>query len=503
MNETEGTKKLPRNRSLRKIKRALRNPDPSLVFFYLKDVHISSRVELNDELMNKLLKFMKSFLQNDIFIKNDFESFMSKFLKKVTSQSPELHIRCISMLKSAVSADPSDKSNDLEFYRTMFGYSKIYTIFKDQIKSLFTEGAEPEFLLCLMKLLDNHKLIYKNLLPVIEKLGMFLDQHIVDRTVIECCTALHCAGRTCPELFNNVFVASLLTYLIDLLVDPQNFIFIGFSESKIIINTVETLTDILSSNMEQTDADLRKLSMGLFRLLAENIREYKRSTVYEEIMVVLSATACLESIFKLFLKAGNRNIEFLDADLLNFTVFERSVKSKESYSSPPDHETNKTGTVDQRLHLEFERPFKHHYNAQCQILRDDFIVSKYKFLDLFWSLTNTFERVEFLNDLCKIEASYKLFSVLNNLKSNIEWSDLIVFACNAPKKENYIPFIFDSRYTKRKEHHIFLSIFLTNLINTAKESTDVSMKSHTKSDDSRRELIYFTGGMPFVPDSCL
>lgn len=492
MDEPELTKKSTKHRSIKRIKRALRKPDPFLAFFYLKGVHISSFIELDDEIMSKLLEFMKSFTQSDVFIRNDFENFMSRFLKKITSKSLELHIRCISMLKLTESNSLNGEGSDLEFYRNTYGYGKIYAIFKGQIKHLFIDGTEPKFLLCLMKLLDNHRLVYKNLLPVIEKLGMFLDQHIVDKTVVECCIALWCAGKTCPELLSSVFVASLLTYLIGILMDTQNFIFIGFSESKIIINTVETLAGILANSTEQTDTNVRKLSMGLFRLLAENIREYRHSTVYEEAMVVLSATACLESVFKLFLKAGNRNIDFFDADLLSFVVLERATKGKEqkSHSLPSGYVSGKKRATGQKLYLEFERPFKHHYNAQCQALRDDFIVSKYKFLDLFWNLTNTFERVEFFNDLCKIEASHKLFSVLNNLKNSVEWSDLVVFACNAPKKENYIPFIFDTEYIKRKEHHMFLNMFLSSLVSMPQEENTI--KSHAKHNGSQQELIYFT-----------
>lgn len=461
-----------KSKSLRHIKRAIKNPNSILAFYNLKKIHIKSSIEFDDQSLENLFEFINNFVKNDIFIETDFKTVMSTFLRKVVSKSPELHIKCISLVFS-------NENDEIEFYRNMFGYSKIYSIFKDQMKYLFTTSVDPRFLYCLMALLGNDKLVYKSLSPVVEKLKIFLDRRIVDKSIIECCIALKCAGRACPKQLGTGFISSILTFLIDLLIDPQNYVFISFNESKIITDSVEILIDILLSSEAN---DIKKLSMGFLRLIIESISNFKHSTVYEEAMVVIAATACLTSVFKLFLHTGNDNIDFISPDMLNFMIFERSSKNELSKNSNENQiKKEKYNTErDPNLQIFFDRPFKHHYNAEYQILRDDFIVSKYKFLDLYYEKSKIFERIVFYNDLCKIEKSYKLFSILNNIKSIIEWSDLISFACNAPNKDNYIPFIFDSYFIKNIEHQLYIDLFLTN------------MKNSETNDETKRCLVYYT-----------
>ncbi|KAM0680369.1 hypothetical protein GINT2_001427 [Glugoides intestinalis] len=352
-----------------------------------------------------------------------------------------MHIRCLSLLKHT----------DLDHYREVFSFGKIYHIFKDEMKTLFVDGTSSEFLEYLVVLLDNNKLVYKETHPVIQKIGLLCENQMIDKSIVECSIVLNCIVKHCPELMNISFISSIFVYLTDILLDPQNYIFIPFKESKQIVNTIKSMAEFLSKCIQKSEIGLKKTSFGLLRLLTEKIVEFKASTVYEETMVVLSATDCLESVFKLFIATKNENMGILDPGLLKFTLFDRKQKLN-------DMENKK----EEKLAVDFERPFKHHYNAQYQLLRDDFIISKYRFLDLV-SVPTEFERIEFLNDLSKVEDTHNLFPVLKNIKQMLEWSDLIVFACNAPNKESYIPLIFDPFYTDKAEHHLFLDIFISNI----------------------------------------
>lgn len=462
-------------RSIRKLKKAIKISDPTLAIFYLKQIRPPTGICLSNEIMSGLLKVIHNFMRSGIYIKSEIDSALCEFIKRISAESAELHIRCASLLKS--SSDPEY----VKFFKNMFGYSKVYSIFKEQTKDLFSETLDPEFLTFMMKLLENPELVYKNLLPVVEKLNLFIKQHTIDKSIIGCCMVISSALGSCGKLISAGFSASLITYLIGILTDPQSFIFISPVESKIMIQTVDSLGKHLENGAESGHCDAKNLSTGMLRMLAENIKAYRASTVYEEIMVVICATACLEPIFALFLKAGNRNPDCLDPELLNFVVFDRSVKQKNELDEEDIKDSvkkQKSNGPKQRLRIEFQRPFKHHYDAQYQSLRDDFIVFKYKFLDVFWEFTNRFERVEFLNNLALVEQTHRLFAVLNNLKKKIEWSDLIVYACNAPDRSQYIPFIFDECFIKNNEHQVFLDIFLEALVNTD--------KSHG------RDLVYLT-----------
>jgi len=466
------------HKSLKKLKKAIKAPNSALAIFYMKQRHLSHDTPLDDETMSLLLSIIRDFMKSEVYIECDVDAYLCGLLKKISAESSELHLRCVSLLSC------SSNPECIEIYRNMFGYSKIYTMFKDQTSDMFSEALDPEFLLLLMRLLDNKELVYKNLSPMISKLNTFILQGMmIDKSISGCCTILSSLLKVTGELINSVMAASVLSYLNELLADPQNHIFISPAESKIMVDTVEELVNHVSKDIDNEEIDAKKLSTGILRILIDRIKKYRHSTVYEEVMVVLSATRCLEPIFRLFMKAGNRNIEILEPDLLRFVIFDRPSRPKDEAStgeSSDEIKKEKKGPNGQNLLVDFERPFKHHYNAKYQALRDDFIVYKYKFLDLFWHLTNTFERVEFLNDLGKIEETHRLLKVLNNLKESIEWSDLVVYACNAPNIGHYIPFIFDSYFIASKEHGVFLDIFLGTLINKRNKPEEARM------------LVYFT-----------
>lgn len=476
MNEDRNRKKHIKNK---RLKKALKYTDPCLTLFHLKNISLDSSVLFDEEMMDRLLSFIKTFISCDFPIKTDFGEFMNSFMKRIKTESQETHIRCLSLIY--INGMIIDRDNHLQYYRSLFSYSKIYSIFKEQMKNIFVEGLEPEFLEYLILLLNNNKLVYKHILPVIQKISTFVDQNIVDKSIVNCCILLKSITRIYPENLNPTFIASILTYLIDLLLDSQNFVFISLPGSKIILDTIRVQSEMILQSKD-VEIDLKKISLGLMRKLVEAIKKYKHSTVYEEIMVVVSATGCLECILKLFIKFENRNIDFIDSDLLSFTVFERAKKIKNGTDELKFVNTpsiNKENSFEEdTVRLDFERPFKNHYNAHHQVIRDEFIINKYRFLDLFWSVTNNiderFKRIEFYNDLTKIEQSYRLFPIIKNIKYGLDWSDLIVFACNAPNKENYIPLIFDRYFLEKQNHQVFLEIFLKNLC------------------DSPNNLVYFT-----------
>lgn len=433
-----------KHKDLKIIEKALKYTDPCITFFYLKKIHTKTTIPLSDKIAEKLFNFIRSFNSSGFPFNGEFENHMAHFLKHVSITTAKMHIKCLSLLPHA----------DLDHYREAFSFGKIYHIFKDEMKTLFVDGTSSEFLEYLVVLLDNNKLVYKETNPVIQKIGLLFENRIIDKSIVECSIVLNSIVKHCAELMNSSFISSIFVYLADILLDPQNYVFLPFKESKQIVNTIQTMADFLSNCKQKTEIGLKKTSFGLLRLLTEKIVEFKTSTVYEETMVVLSATDCLESVFKLFLAAKNENTGLVKPSLLKFTLFDRKQKLN-------DTENKK----EEKLNVDFERPFKHHYNAQYQLLRDDFIVSKYRFLDLL-STPATFERIEFLNDLTKVEDTHKLFPVLNNIKKCLEWSDLIVFACNAPNKEAYIPLIFDPFFTSKPEHHVFLDIFISNVISS-------------------------------------
>lgn len=441
--KTHGKHQDPIPKTVKKIKRAIKGSDAFVTFFKLKKLVIPTDLALDGPTTKKLYEFMKSFKSAHIVFDTDFDDFMFKFLMVLQSDSLEMHLGCLSLLQNNVK---------LEEIREKFSYSKIFSIFKSNIKNTFIDGIDPSNLALLIRLLDNNKLVFKHLVSIIERLNLFLEKSIVDKSIIECCVVLTSFGNGCFEMFDDLFVASVLGYLVEFLYQPKTFFFIESKPCQKIIDAIIFLSSGLSK-YPKLSVNLKKISSNLLNECVFKINEYKKSTVYEEVMVVVCMTSCLTPLFELFKSSGNNYKSVLHPNLLSFMVFDRNNKS--------NNEVN-----DKILKVNFDRPFKSHYNSHYQLLRDTFLMNKYRFIDTF--MIESFDRIEFLNDLSKIENPKLIFLVLKNLKSKLDWSDLIVFACNAPIKDSYVSLIFDEEFVKYSEHSIFLDLFLTNVQNNEK-----------------------------------
>lgn len=444
MSHTESNSTSKRNalKISKKIKRALSRSDSFLTFYKLKKLSLSSSIFLDTQTTSKLFHFIKTFKDHNIIYDNDFDQFMVNFLLTLESENLELHLMCLGRLEIV----------NFDLIREKFSYSKIFGLFKSKIKSLFTDGVDTFTLNFLVKLLDNSKLVYKQLLPVIERLNIFLEKAIVDKSIVECCMTISSLGNGCFEVLNDTFVYSLLAYLVEFLSKPKNFFFIDLRAAQIITDTIDSLSKVLLK-YEKFTVNIKKLSSNLLDECIKKIREYKKSTVFEEAMVVLCMTSCLTPLLQVSLTKGNYSIESIESDLLSFVVFEKN-RSKTAFGSQ----------LEGKVAINFDRPFKNYHNSQNQAVRDLFLMKKYTFIDTF----GTFNRIEFLNDLLKVDNPKLIFSVMKNLKKYLDWTDLIVFACNAPRKDGYISLIFDDAFTSNSEHFVFVDIFLNSVVNNSK-----------------------------------
>lgn len=454
--------KRKRNGTGRRLLRILRGNDVCIILCKLRS--FDGKVSLDQEVMTKLYQFVRKFYESDYLIENDFQSFLTKLLGNIDTPAIDLHIRCLSYTNEI----------DLDHYRELFSYSKVYKLFTDAIRHMLAEETECRYISLLIKLLNNSRLAYKSMITIIKKLSLYIDQGIAERGIVGCCVALNAAVENCSNHVSEVLAVSLISYLVQILYEPQSYIFLDYKSSKILSMTVKALCGFRFQS-----TDVRKVSIGLVREAVENIRRYSRSTVYEEVMVVVAMTEVLDSLSELSTRYGNSNLDFIDKNLLNFMVAERQKSDQTNPNSSPKAPSIRfESTIDHssKLDVHFERPFTHNYNAQFQALRDDFIVSKYAFLDHFGDAR--YDRIVFYNDLSKIENPGKLFKVMHRMKSCIDWSDMIVYACNSPLKEYYVPFLFDDHFVGISNHAIYLNIFLR------------SLESGTEND--RRVLVYCT-----------
>lgn len=424
-----------------KLIRILKETDQYVVIFRMKTEIPRGALALNDKALQRLYEFIKAFKNQTHLIDAGVDDFMVDLLNRVIPSSIGLFTKSLSHFPSI----------DLKHYREMFGYSKIYRIFTDTVENIFESDVDHFHLSFLIRLLDNNDLVYKNLLHVISKLNLFVSENMVDKNIVSCSAVLTSIVQSCPEKLNEVLVMSLLSYLVGIMQNPQNYLFLNYEDSKVVGDAILALI-----RFKYTGIEVKKVSVGLLRECIARIEMYSSSSVYEEIMVVVMMMRILRDVFDLCVASGNREFGFVNAKFADFMLMDKKVKDKEM-------ESKKNKAIDvERSEILFERPFNNRHNAKFQVLRDEYITRKYIFLDALNEYIDVFDRISFYNDISRLEDPSVLFSRLNSLKKYIDWSEMIVFVCNSPSKERCTPFVFDDYYVKNLNHAVYLKLFINN-----------------------------------------
>lgn len=107
---------------------------------------------LDEITFQNLYNFMESYTNLEHLFKTGFNYFMNGFLKNIEPSSITFLIKCLSFLNDT----------DLEYYRKIFSYSKIYLNFQAILKTMFNEVYDYKFIKLVLILLDNSHLVYKN-----------------------------------------------------------------------------------------------------------------------------------------------------------------------------------------------------------------------------------------------------------------------------------------------------------------------------------------------------
>lgn len=434
----------------KRLLRILDGDDVYLIFSKLKQQKFKSSVRASDDVLTKLFEYIRRYAEHRHVVETGFNAFMNGLMKKIRPESIRLHIKCLSYLDDV----------DLEHFRGLYGYNKIYGCFKTTVADLFTENTDHRNIEILIRLLNNNQLVYKNLLPIVSKLNSYATKDVVDRNIAACCSVLDAVTRYCPDRFNDTLIISLLGYLAKLLHSPQSFLFLGERETTAIISALRTL-----SAFDFSGTDAKSSSRGLLRECIGKIVEYRHSTVYEEILVVVYMTEILAPIFDLCIRYGNRSIDFIDPKFLDFDI----VKPRQDApgSENGDRPASKSKECDfYKLSRENEMKYGSESSLEktrLSVLQSRFIEAKYLFLDRLSPFADSFDRVAFYNDLLKVGDPIQLFRNIPALKKQLDWSDLIVYACNAHCRASYMPIILDEYYTRQPSHQEYVQMFLNSL----------------------------------------
>lgn len=474
----------------KKFKRLLKDKNIYEVFSALKHERFPDPIYLNKEALVLLSRYIERYKSTNHIIDSGFDHTIHDLLNKVRPESVEEHIRCIAPLRDV----------DIPHFRLLFGYNKIYQCFKESITNLFVSDFRACYIGMLIRLLNNSKLVFKNILPIISRLNLYTKEDLVDKNIGACCCALDAIATHVPEHFNDVLITSLINYIARLLSTPHNYLFLTKNDIVAIKSAFGTLC-----RFDFKDGAMRQHSLGLLRSSMAKIREYHRSTVCEEVSVVLHMTDILTPMLELYIRLGNTRTDFIDIKFLNFdcpptqcgpqlsTSLEElrnqlKRQSSSHRSDPPKHECDFYAFYDEAK--QGKAPADGFAREEAMAVQAQFIEAKYKFLDKLSECVDCFDRICFYNDLLRIKNPTILFNNIPRLKEKLDWSDLIVFACNSKYKCFYIPVVFDDCYLNRPAHSAYINIFLDALLNVPGALVFFAKFATDKRQDSAMMKLY-------------
>lgn len=397
-------------------------PDVYVRYFLLTNVDVPV-VEDDGEVLRKLKGFFHEFLCSDPVAEVDFSrNMLGLVARKVRITSMEEFICCISELDFS--------SVDLEYYRKFFGYSQIYSLYKSMIKRVFSCRFNHREIGLVMLLLDNETLCFRKLLPIFSRLTKYVKDNIIDKNIVACCIVLrsvltYIPGTMCGK---DEYVMSLLSYLVGIVSQHVSFVFINEKDADEIISTIEVLTGY------GFDTDVGKVALGAFIETMFNLETLlqSRTAIYEEIFAVVCMLEVVPVVYRLFRRFSSMEYDFSNA-----------------------YNTIQEAGICRMSHVG-EGEWSH--------ISDKFLVAKFKSLDeLHREGGGLFNRVTFYNEISKAKHPSRILRVVDNMKDDVSWGDIIVLACSPHGQEEYLRFLFDDFFMHKAEHLAYVALFIDSI----------------------------------------
>ncbi|AFM98980.2 hypothetical protein EHEL_090850 [Encephalitozoon hellem ATCC 50504] len=391
-------------------------PDVYVKYFLLVNLPMPAS-EGSTRLMKDLKTFFSEFIEAEKVVDVDFNQKMVEFVRKtIIPIGMEDFVSSVCELKLSC--------EDLEYYRGYFGYSQTYSLYKSMIRRIFSCGFSYKEIGLVIALLDNEAMCFKRLLPIFTRLTTYVKHNILDKNIVACCIALRSVLTYIPGTMSgkDEYVLSLISYLIGIISRHTSFVFINEKDADEIISTIELLTGFDFST------DVSRTSSGILKEIIFHLESLSNGAMalYEEVFAMVCIMEAIPSICRLVPELVGADFSYAYS-LVQGLVLPRT-----------DH-----------------RGLNEWYS-----IHDRFLSAKYRSLEALYPWKTEFDRIVFYNDIESTRCPSKVLRFLENLKKDVSWSDMIVFACHPGQQEEWLQFMFDDFFVRSSDHLVYIELFI-------------------------------------------
>ncbi|EPR78097.1 hypothetical protein SLOPH_2279 [Spraguea lophii 42_110] len=295
-----------------KLKNFIKKDNYYFSIFLLTKINISYKY-IDNNILKTLYQPIKKY-KEDCLINKDKKICLSILHHLDNSVDVKLAIRFFSLF------DLNEKF--ITELKKCFNYSDIYKYYRNICITVLKEEYEYNELFLIMKLLDNEKLVFQNLFPVFKRISTYASENIVENNIISCSKILKALVVCAPRYIikKEEYTTSLLSYLVHIFYDSNNFNFISFKETVLLLDTIENITEI---NFK--DTKMLNIAYGIFTDCYNNLEyiveynsdkncdiSYIRSSLLEDIVVLVSTIRLITIFYKFSYRLGSRMYDYIE-----------------------------------------------------------------------------------------------------------------------------------------------------------------------------------------------
>ncbi|KAL6121227.1 hypothetical protein NUSPORA_01889 [Nucleospora cyclopteri] len=446
------------------LEEILKKPDDLYYTEYLLRKYFSEQpngFNINSDELILLSNYVDKYNNFNHLFDSDLEYFILEKLKTAKTEKSADLLKCVACLSFAY------EDENVEYFRKMLGYSKIYNCIKESIKDIKFKMNSYKYLGYLILLLNNDSLVYKNLKPLLSNLIRYVKNDLVEKSIAGCANIASSVITGAPTLFTDKLAMSLISYFLKVIYSPKNYIFLNYDEICEILTCLKLLLTVYN-NLK--DSGSKKFATGLLREITGKMEELRSSSVYEDISVLTNLCNLLPYVFEFYTSFKDKNIDFIkDTKKYLYPAFIYGVdynnesktvdELKENRKIKKSLDFNEIIKDNEKIKV---KPIKMADQRETKIFIDLFLKYKYSYLDCLIKYHNVFDRITLMNDLVTITHPSEMLRNFDNINEYIDWNDLIPLAYESDSIE-YLKYLFNDYFLKYKEHDQFIDIFRSTL----------------------------------------
>lgn len=407
--------------------------DDPIISFYLL-VRLRERLcTIGDSLLVKLTAFIKRFRRVVRYRVQDFDREVARvvFSKIRTDIEISTLIECASLL------DIGDA--EFDWVKRNFGYGEIYRYSKEVIGSVLEKKHNEREIGYALVLLNHPALCYKSLLPLFQRINLYVDSALIDKNILEVCAALRAVLVYSPQTLEKSedFVLSVLVFLVKMLHSPDLYTHIGCNDLQELLQTVEVLLNVSKGTKRTHD-----LSVGIFdeaRMKMMRTTEQKTSVLDDCLLVYAMLGTC--RIFYRVIMEKKESLRLFEG---LYAYISTMVIEKPSYIS----------------------------RASWHELGDLFLREKYCFLEAISKEDPGFSLDTHVvaQDIERCDDPTLLLREMDTLCRHVDWNILGPVLCDPRHQSGCADFVFSDKLA-HKEHVMYMLSYFSACLKTGNVDT--------------------------------